>query len=201
MGKKIGYGRVSTAGQDFETQIQDLKKAGCQEEDIYCEKFTGFKLERPKFQYVLNILEAGDTLVVSKMDRFARSTIDAITTIKKLFERNVTVQILNMGIVENNPAGRLLFNVMSCFAEFERELIMERTQAGKERSKIEKGDAYAEGRPPVYKKAQKKHAMELLSQGMTYSEISEKLGMSESTIHRIRRNWTAQLTVTKGEIK
>lgn len=198
MGKKVGYGRVSTGGQDFQGQIEELKNAGCQEENIFCEKFSGFKIERPKFQHVLNILESGDTLVVSKMDRFARSTIDAITTIKMLFDRGVSVHILNMGIIENNPAGRLLFNIMSCFAEFERDLIMERTQAGKERAKAEKGDSYKEGRPAIHKRTAKSYAMELLKSGMSYREISEKLGMSESTIHRTRRKWSAELTVTKA---
>ncbi len=94
---KYGYARVSTVHQDLEGQIQQLKKEGC--EKIYQDKFTGTKKERPSFQELLQVLKKGDTLVVTKLDRFARSTVDGINTIKELFERGgVKVHVLNMGV-------------------------------------------------------------------------------------------------------
>lgn len=82
---KYGYARVSTVYQDLEAQIQALEKEGC--DIIYKEKFTGTKKDRPEFQKLLSVLEEGDTLVVTKLDRFARSTTDAIQTVKELFDK------------------------------------------------------------------------------------------------------------------
>ncbi len=90
-------------------------------------------------------LKEGDTLIVTKLDRFARSTVDGIHTIKNLFEKGVKVHILNMGLVENTPTGRLIFNIMSAFAEFERDMIVERTQEGKALAKLRA--YFREGRP------------------------------------------------------
>lgn len=179
---KYGYARVSTTGQDLEAQIQALKKEGC--EKIYKEKFTGTKKERPEFQKLLKVLKEGDTLVVTKLDRFARSTIDGINTIKELFERGVKVHILNMGLVENTPTGRLIFNVMLAFAEFERDLIVERTQEGKAIAK-QRPD-FREGRPRKYSRKQIEHALKL-KETMSYKQVEEITGISKSTLIRARR--------------
>lgn len=126
---KYGYARVSTTGQTLEGQIKTLKEEKC--DQIFAEKYTGTKKERPEFQKLLEIVDAGDTLVVTKLDRFARSTKDALETIEGLFNRQVRVHVLNLGIIEDSPTGRLIFTVMSAFADFERDLIVERTQEGK----------------------------------------------------------------------
>jgi DNA invertase Pin-like site-specific DNA recombinase len=89
------------------------------------------KAARPEFQKLLSVLEQGDTLTVTKLDRFARSTSDALAIVKPLFEKGVKVNVLNMGIIENTPTGRLTFTIFSVFAEFERDLIVTRTQEGK----------------------------------------------------------------------
>src|SRR5690625_6087315 len=107
---KYGYARVSTVEQNLQSQIEQLEDEGCTK--IYKDKFKGTKKDRPEFQKLLKVLKDGDTLVVTKLDRFARSTIDGINTIKELFERGIKVHILNMGLVENTPTGRLIFNVM-----------------------------------------------------------------------------------------
>lgn len=140
---KYGYARVSTLNQDLESQIQMLQKEGC--EKIYFEKFTGTKFERPQFQEVLSMLETGDILVVTKLDRFARSAVDAIQTIKLLFEKGIKVHVINMGLIEDTPTGRLMFNIMSAFAEFERDMIFERTKEGKALAKLRPD--FKEGRP------------------------------------------------------
>lgn len=145
---KYGYARVSTLQQDLESQLQALKNEGC--EFIISEKFTGTKAERPKFQEVLSKLAEGDTLVVTKLDRFARSTEDARRIVRELFERGVKVHILNMGLIENTPTGKLILTIMSGFAEFERDMIVERTQEGKAIAK-QRAD-FREGRPNKYTK-------------------------------------------------
>lgn len=179
---KYGYARVSTVEQNLQSQIEQLKAAGCTK--IYKDKFTGTKKDRPEFQKLLKIIKEGDTLVVTKLDRFARSTIDGINTIKELFERGVKVHILNMGLVENTPTGRLIFNVMLAFAEFERDMIVERTQEGKAIAKQDPD--YREGRPRKYSKKQIEHAIKL-KETHTYRQVEEMTGISKSTLIRARR--------------
>ncbi|MBJ8031756.1 recombinase family protein [Bacillus cereus group sp. N21] len=179
---KYGYARVSTLHQDLESQIQALQKEGC--ENIYSEKFTGTKANRPKFQELLSMLETGDTLVVTKLDRFARSTVDAIQTVKTLFEKGVKVHILNMGLIEDTPTGRLVFNVMSAFAEFERDMIVERTQEGKAIAKLR--EDFREGRPKKFNNKQIEHALSLLK-NHSYKQVEEKTGISKSTLIRAKK--------------
>jgi DNA invertase Pin-like site-specific DNA recombinase len=179
---KYGYARVSTVSQDFESQLQSLEKEGCNQ--IYSEKFTGTKADRPKFKELLSLLREGDTLVVTKLDRFARSTVDAINTVKELFERGVKVHILNMGLVENTPTGRLIFSVMSAFAEFERDMIVERTKEGKAIAK--QRDDFREGRPNKFSKKQLEHAIKLLETN-SYKQVEEMTGISKSTLIRQKK--------------
>ncbi|WP_176522329.1 recombinase family protein [Bacillus cereus] len=179
---KYGYARVSTLNQDLESQIQMLEKEECKK--IYSEKFTGTKFDRPKFQELLSVLEKGDSLVVTKLDRFARSTEHAIQTIKMLFDKGVKVHILNMGIVEDTPTGRLMFNIMSAFAEFERDMIVERTQEGKAIAKLNPN--FREGRPKKYNKEQMEHALNLLKTE-SYRKVERITGISVSTLQRAKR--------------
>ncbi|PFN96145.1 resolvase [Bacillus sp. AFS076308] len=179
---KIGYARVSTTGQELEAQIEQLKAEGC--DKIFSEKFTGTKTDRPVFQEVLSMLEDGYTLVVTKLDRFARSTVDGIQTIKALFDKGVKVHILNMGLVENTPTGRLIFNIMSSFAEFERDMIVERTQEGKAIAK--QREDFREGRPNKFSKKQIEHALTLLNTH-SYKEVESLTGISKSTLIRAKK--------------
>lgn len=174
---KYGYARVSTLTQDLKIQVQHLKAEGC--ESIYKEKFTGTKTDRPEFNKVLNVLQEGDTLVVTKLDRFARSAVEGIQTVKTLFERGVKVHILNIGLVENTPTGRLIFNILSSFAEFERDMIVERTQEGKAVAK-QRPD-FKEGRPRKHTKQQIIHAIELLKTH-TYKEVESMTGIKKRTL-------------------
>lgn len=184
---KYGYARVSTQQQDLQSQLNQLTSEGC--EKIYQDKFTGTKRDRPEFNKLLNVLEAGDTLVITKLDRFARSTVDGINVIKDLFGKGVRVHVLNMGLVEDTPTGRLIFNVMSSFAEFERDMIVERTQEGKAIARLDPD--FKEGRPKKFNSKQIAHAIELL-ESMTYKQVEEKTGISKSTLIRaIRAKRTA----------
>lgn len=97
-------------------------------EKIFQEKFTGTITERPEFQKLLRALKTGDTLIVTKLDRFARNTREALAIIQELFKENVKVNILNMGLIDNTPTGQLVFTIFSAFAQFERDMIVTRTQ-------------------------------------------------------------------------
>jgi DNA invertase Pin-like site-specific DNA recombinase len=180
-----GYARVSTKAQHLDAQMAQLKSAGC--ERIYSEKFTGTKSARPEFQRLLAELKAGDTLTVTKLDRFARSTSDALAIIKPLFKCGVRVNVLNLGTIEDTPTGRLTFTIFSAFAEFERDLIVTRTQEGKEIAK-QRND-FREGRPKKYGKQQIAHALSLLG-NHSYTQVAEMTGISKSTLARAKRGTT-----------
>jgi DNA invertase Pin-like site-specific DNA recombinase len=179
---KYGYARVSTLHQDLEVQLSALESEGC--ELIYKEKFTGTKKDRPQFQQLLQVLQAGDTLVVTKLDRFARSSEDGISIIKQLFKRGVKVHVLNMGLIEDTPTGRLILTIMSGFAEFERDMIVERTQEGKAIAKQKEG--FKEGRPNKFSKKQIEHALKLL-ESHSYKQVEEITGISKSTLIRHKK--------------
>lgn len=180
---KYGYARVSTVNQDLEAQVQALEKEGC--DVIYKEKFTGTRKDRPEFQKLLKELKEGDTLVVTKLDRFARSAVDGISTIKELFDRGVKVHVLNMGMIDNTPTGRLILNVMFAFAQFERDMIVERTQEGKSIAKQKPG--FREGRPKKFTKQQIEHALKLKDEGYSYSQVAEMMRISKSTLIRAKK--------------
>ena len=129
-----GYARVSTFGQaregnSLEGQIEQLRREGC--EKIFADSFTGTEMNRPEFSKLMNVLQHGDRLVVAKLDRFARTAGDGINMIRELLNRGVAVHILNMGLIDNTPTGKLMVTVMLGFAEFERDMIIERTTTGK----------------------------------------------------------------------
>jgi DNA invertase Pin-like site-specific DNA recombinase len=121
-------------------------------------------------------------LIVTKLDRFARSTVDAITTMKEQFQRGVKIHVLNMGVIEHTVTGRLILTIFSGFAEFERDMIVERTQEGKAIAKLQAG--FTEGRPKSYTEKQLDHAMELLSGDHSYNGVAAITGISKSTLIR-----------------
>ena len=183
-----GYARVSTAGQgmngnSLEDQTKALEQYGCQK--IITEAFTGKTMDRPQFQKLYKRLQPGDTLVVCKLDRFARTAIEGVQTVRELFERGVRVHILNMGLVENTLTGNLILTVMLAFAEYERGMIVERTQTGKQAAK--QNPEFRDGRPPKYQKGQIGHALELLASGRSYREVEGMTGISKSTLARAKR--------------
>ena len=177
-----GYARVSTAKQDYATQIADLKKAGATK--IFKDKYTGTTANRPEFDKLMTTIKNGDTLIVTKLDRLARNTRDALVIVKKLNAERVILRVLNIGTIDNSPTGRLIFTVFSAFAEFERDLIVSRTQEGKAWAKANNPN-FHDGMPRKYTKEPIDFAWELQIQNhMSYSEISKKLGMSKATIYR-----------------
>lgn len=177
-----GYARVSTAQQDYATQIDDLKRAGATK--IFKDKYTGTTANRPEFDTLMTTIKNGDTLIVTKLDRLARNTQDALNIVKKMNAEGVILCVLNIGTIDNSPSGRLIFTVFSAFAEFERDLIISRTQEGKAWAK-ENNPNFHDGMPRKYTKEQIDFAWKLHTQNhMSYSEISKKLGISKATIYR-----------------
>ncbi|WNF35250.1 recombinase family protein [Bacillaceae bacterium IKA-2] len=179
---KYGYARVSTKGQELESQIQTLTHEGCSK--IIEEKFTGTKRDRPKFIKLLDQLKEGDTIVVTKLDRLARNVKEGIEVVEELFIKGVRVHVLNVGLLEDTTMGRFFLQTMLAVAEMERNLIVERTQEGKAIAKLR--EDFREGRPNKYNKKQIKHALGLLSKH-SYKEVNSMTGISKSTLIRAKR--------------
>ena len=181
-----GYCRVSTQGQakdgnSLEAQEKLLKENGA--EEIYSDAFTGTKTHRPELDKLLDKLQPGDKLVITKLDRIARSASQGTELIQALLDDGITVHVLNMGLMDNTPTGKLIRNIMLAFAEFERDMIIERTQEGKAIAK--KQPDFREGRPHLYSKKQIQHALGLL-QDHSYKQVTELTGISKSTLIRAK---------------
>ena len=173
-----GYARVSTRGQakdgnSLEAQENALRSAGATK--IYADAFTGTKAHRPELDKLMDIMQLGDTLVVTKLDRIARSATQGIELIQSLLDRGITVHVLNMGLMDNTPTGKLIRNVMLAFAEFERDMIVERTKEGKAIAR--QNPTFCEGRPKKFSKMQIKHALEILEK-YSYKQVQEMTGIS-----------------------
>lgn len=187
---KYGYIRVSTRGQasegnGLEAQREALKAAGA--EKLYEDVMTRRVVGRPAFDEMLAKVQSGDEIMITKLDRFARSVTQASELIGKLLDDGVTMYVLNVGKLDNSPSGKLMRNMLLAFAEFERDLIVERTQEGKAIARQKPG--YREGRPPKFSKQQVEHALELLKDH-SYSQVEQMTGISKSTLVRRKREQT-----------
>ena len=186
-----GYCRVSTQmqakdGNSLEVQEQLLKENGA--EEIYSDAFTGTKAHRPELDKLLAVLQAGDKLVITKLDRIARSASQGIELVQTLLDKGITVHVLNMGLLDNTPTGKLIRNIMLAFAEFERDMIIERTQEGKAIARRQPD--FREGRPCLYNRKQIQHALDLL-QDHSYRQVTELTGISKSTLIRAKNKAAA----------
>ena len=193
MAKIIGYARVSTKGQidgnsleEQSTKILDKYSNA----EIYEESYSAKTSDRPIFNKVVDSLEKGDTLVVAKLDRFCRNVKEGLETIDMLMAKGVAIHILNMGLIEDTPMGRLIVTNLLAFAEFERSMIVERTQGGKAIAKAnaeKQGKKFKEGRPKAYTQKQLDNALSMLTVNggkHSYNEVAELLGISKSTLIR-----------------
>lgn len=176
---KIGYARVSTADQSLDLQIDALTKAGC--EKIYTEKMSGAKDDRPELARALDTLRAGDAFVVYKLDRLARSTKKLIEVADQLKNMNVEFVSIKDNLDTSTPTGRLMFGMLAILAEFERDIIRERVNAGLEaaRARGRKG-----GRPAADKKKVKQALTLYDSREYSISEITRLTGISQATLYR-----------------
>lgn len=187
MATTYGYARVSTKlqatdGNSLESQEVQLRDAGATH--IFKDTFTGTRAERPELDKLKNVLVSGDKVIVTKLDRLARSTEDGLELIKNWMEQGISIHVLNMGLIDNTPTGKLILTVLLAFAEFEREMICERTQEG--RMIARQNPDYVEGRKKKYSKAQINHALELLKTN-SYKQVESMTGISKSTLIRAKK--------------
>lgn len=185
-----GYCRVSSKGQldnnSFEQQETEILNK-YENAIIIKEQFTGTTTDRPKFNELIESLQENDILVVSKLDRLARNTVEGIEIVEKLFSKGVSVHVLNVGLLENTTMGRFFLTTLLAVAEMERNTIIERTQNGKAIAKTKPG--FKEGRPQKYSQKQLDNALSMLSINggdKSYNEVVELFGISKSTL--IRKN-------------
>lgn len=178
---RIGYARVSTLDQNADLQLQKLKDAGC--DRVIVEKASGAKTDRPELQRVLtDFLRQGDTLVIWKLDRLARSLKQLIQTAEDLKSRGIGLVSLTDAIDTSSPGGMLVFHMLGAIAEFERALIRERTVAGlvEARRKGRRG-----GRPRLLSEKDTNAARALLSDGtLSSKEVAARFGVSKATLYR-----------------
>ena len=190
---RYGYGRVSSRGQklygmSLEDQVDRLIAAGVQRENIYLDTYTGHTMERPGFDDLLSKLKAGDEMVVCKLDRFARTAPEGALLVRDLVDRGITVHILNMGIADNTPMGKVMVTVMLAFAEYERDMIVERTSDGKA-YKREHDPNWREGRKPiVVDQSAFESCREKQKKGeMTVADCCRELGIGRTTWYELVR--------------
>ncbi len=177
---RIGYARVSTDDQELALQLDALSRVGCQ--TVYREKASGKNAERPELIQCLKALRSGDTLVVWRMDRLGRSLTDLVKTITELERRGVGFESLTEKIETGSATGKLMFHVFAAMAEFERNLIRERTQAGLTAARVR---GRVGGRKHKLDEQQKKEIKALLRDpDISVSEIAKRYGVSRTTIYR-----------------
>ena len=191
-----GYCRVSSRlqakdGNSLEAQEMTLVENGA--EVIFKDVYTGTKMNRPELDKLMAELKSGDKLIVTKLDRIARSAQQGMEIVKRLQNCGIAVHVLNMGLIDDTPTGRLIAQIMFAFAEFERDMIIERTQEGKEIARSRSG--YREGRPPKYTQEQLDFAVSLLDQ-YSYRQVEAKTGVNSRKLMReVRRRKDQELIV------
>ena len=180
--KTFGYARVSTVGQSLETQLHGLKAAGCQR--IFREKVSGARVDRRELNRMLGALTAGDVVVVTRIDRLARSTFDLFAIVKSIVDRKAQFRSLAEPWADtSNATGRLMIAVLGGLADVERDLIRTRTSEGRERAKAR---GVKLGRKPKLSTEQRREALARRTAGETLMEIARTYNVSFATISRLR---------------
>jgi DNA invertase Pin-like site-specific DNA recombinase len=192
---KIGYARVSTADQHLRMQEDALKSAGC--EEVYTDVISGVKSQRPGLDKVLSYLREGDTLVVWKLDRLGRSIQHLIQTITSLLEKKIGFKSLQENIDTSTSGGKLIFHIFSALAEFERDLIQERTQAG---LKAARARGKMGGRPPLLDTRQINRMIEMYDeQKNTVAEICKIYNISRPSFYNYLNNRKRELAKNSAD--
>lgn len=175
----IGYARISTTEQSLDLQIDNLKSEGC--EKIFTDIASGSKNERPGLDEAIKFCRNGDTLVVWKLDRVGRSMSHLIAAIKQFETQGVGFRSLTENIDTTTPGGRLVFHLFGALAEFERDLIRERVQAGlrSARARGRKG-----GRPPVSEETKAMAKSLMANKDLSIKQICDRLGIGKSTLYK-----------------
>jgi DNA invertase Pin-like site-specific DNA recombinase len=178
----IGYARISTSDQKLEPQIDALKKIGC--EKIFSDIASGAKTARPGLEEAVNFCREKDTLVVWKLDRMGRSMSHLIETVTRLESMGIGFRSITENIDTTSAGGRLIFHLFGALAEFERELIRERVQAGLKsaRARGRKG-----GRPPITEETKSMAQALMADKSLSVKQICERLGIARSTLYKYAR--------------
>jgi DNA invertase Pin-like site-specific DNA recombinase len=178
MSWKIGYARVSREGQTNEQQIAALKAEGCRE--VFVETASGARTDRPELAKALAAVREGDSLVIWKLDRLARSTKHLIELKDTLESRGIQLVSITDRIDTSQASGKLLFTVLGAIAQFERDVVIERVNAGLVRAKAE---GKVGGRPRA-DKAKIEHGLTLVKAGLGYGKAAKLAGVGAATLHR-----------------
>lgn len=181
MSTLIGYARVSTQAQDLELQLRSLHAVGCEKKDIYTDKISGARSDRPGLRKAIASCQPGDTFVVTKLDRLARSTLDLHRLVEELGAKTVTLVYDGQRVDQNDPIGNLMLSILGSIAEFERSLIRARTRAGIALA-VERGVRL--GRKPSMSKGQDDEIASLYRSGKTVTELGRLLGTSRQSVYR-----------------
>lgn len=177
----VGYARTSTTDQKagLEAQLRDLEAAGCTK--VFHEELSSVSAKRPQLEATLDWVREGDTLVVTRLDRLARSVADLVGIQKRLSAKQVGLRILSMSLDTATPTGKLMVNLLGSIAEFERELMLERQRDGIAKAKAE---GKYQGRQPTARR-QAAEVMRLRSEGKSANDIVRALGISRASVFRI----------------
>jgi DNA invertase Pin-like site-specific DNA recombinase len=179
----IGYARVSTYGQTLDSQLEQLRKAGCGSRNIYREKVTGARADRRELNRMLGKLAPGDVVMVTRIDRLARSTFDLFAIVKRIVDAKAQFRSLAEPWADSTSStGRLMLAVLGGLADVERDLIRTRTAEGRSRAKA-RGKHM--GRPPSLTPAQQKEAIRRRARGATLQELAHSYNVSRATISRL----------------
>lgn len=189
MSRTFAYCRVSTAEQTTDNQIKEIAASGfaIEAKRVVTETVSGSTaaMERPAFARLVDRLEAGDVLVVTKLDRLGRNAMDVRATVERLAGEGVRVHCLALGGADlTSSAGKMIMGIVSAMAEFERDLLVERTQAGLSRAKAE---GKALGRPAALTAAQQAEVLRRRSEGHSLGNLAKEFGVSRAAIQRVER--------------
>jgi DNA invertase Pin-like site-specific DNA recombinase len=181
----IGYARVSTYGQTLDSQLEQFRQAGCTSRNIYREKVTGARPDRRELNRMVGKLGPGDVVMVTRIDRLARSTLDLFAIVKRIVDAKAQFRSLAEPWADSGSStGRLMLGVLGGLADVERDLIRTRTAEGRSRAKAQ---GRAMGRPPSLTLAQQKEATRRRAQGATLKELADSCDRSISTMRRRTR--------------
>lgn len=177
----IGYARVSTEEQGLQVQLEQLASVSC--DKVFQEKISGAKIDRPQLKIMLDYVREGDTLVICKLDRIARSTKHLLEIVEFLENKGVAFRVLNINLDTSTPTGKLMLTMLGAIATFEREMMLERQKEG---IRIAKDKGIYKGRKPTAR-AQAETVLELLGQGKTKQAVADQLQIGIASVYRIQR--------------
>lgn len=179
---KIGYARVSTEGQELTAQLDQLHAAGI--DKVFKEKASGVKQDRPQLAAMIDYVREGDTVIVCKLDRIARSTKHLLEIVEALEGKKVSFQVLNINLDTSTPTGKLMLSMLAAIGQFEREMMLERQREG---IRLAKDAGAYKGRKPTARQQADK-VIGLIGQGKTKQDTADEIGIGVASVYRILKS-------------